>query len=49
MLFDSFFVVLTFDFFAGREESVEEKNPGAYAARLAWTAFYLCGSVCIHG
>ena len=36
---DSFalFVVLTFDFFARREEFVEEKSPGADAPRLAST------------
>ena len=40
---DSFalFVVLTFDFFARREEFVEEKSPGADAPRLASTVFFV--------
>ena len=33
-------VVLTFDFFERCEAFVEEKNPGAYAARLASTVFF---------
>jgi hypothetical protein len=35
-------VVLTFDLFAGREESLKEKNPGTYVARLASTGFFSC-------
>ena len=33
-------MALPFDFFDGREESNEEKNPRAYAARLASTNFF---------
>ena len=32
-------VVLTFDFFARREELSKKKNPGTYVARLASTFF----------
>ena len=36
------FVVLLFDFFTGREESLKEKNPGPYASRLALSVFFVC-------
>ena len=39
-VFRIYFVVLTFDFFARCEEFVEEKNPGAYAPRLALAGFF---------
>ena len=35
-----YFVLLTFDDFAGGEESIEEKNPGTYVARLASTVLF---------
>ena len=35
----AFFVVLTFDFFALREDSAERKSPGADAPRLALTVY----------